>query len=237
MRLASLDRCRVLATWRRLHRDEEGIALVLAILIMLVLTIVLGSVIFMTAAAARDAHRSNAGQKASALAESGLNNALAVLNANYPGITIFPGDANLLLTTTLTAPVTTLPASTTINVASTLGYNAGANTISVGSSGAVSCTGISATSFTGCTGGVAGTYVTGTTVARATAAGTGSTTWSGTLVNVPNNPSWKWQWQLTASGRIKNPTGPTSDVVRTASAIVPVVIPDSASVDPGTAAV
>src|SRR5262245_46646266 len=132
MRLASLDRCRALATWRSLQRDEEGIALVLAILIMLVLTIVLGSVIFMTAAAARDAHRSNAGQKASALAESGLNNALAVLNANYPGITIFPGDANLLLTTTLTAPVTTLPASTTINVASTLGYNAGANTISVG---------------------------------------------------------------------------------------------------------
>src|SRR5262249_5041712 len=98
-------------------------------------------------------------------------------------------------------------------------------------------TGISATSFTGCTGGVAGTYVVGTTVARATAAGGGSTTWSGTLVNVPNNPSWKWQWQLTASGRVKKPTGPAFDVVRTASAIVPVVIPDSASVDPGTTAV
>src|SRR5262245_30605974 len=235
MRPGSLDRCRVLATWRRLRRDEEGIALILAILIMLVLAIVLGAVILMTASAARDAHRSNAGQKASALAESGLNNALAVLNANYPGTTIYPGNPDLLLTTTLTAPVT-LPAAT-ITVASTTGYNAGSNTISVGSSGAVTCTGISATTFTGCTGGVAGTYATGTTIARATASGSSSSTWSGTLVNVPSNPSWKWQWQLTASGRVKNPTRPASDVLRTATAIVPVIIPDSASVDPGTTAV
>jgi Tfp pilus assembly protein PilX len=235
MRLASLDRRRVFTTWRRLQHDEEGIALVLAILIMLVLMIVLGTVIFMTAAAARDAHRSNAGQKASALAESGLNNALAVLNANYPGITIYPGNGNLLLSTTLTAPVT-LPAST-INVASTLGYNTGTNTISVGPSRVVTCTGITATSFTGCTGGVAGTYATGTSVARATASGSGSTIWSGTLVNVPSNPSWKWQWQLTSSGRVPNPTGPAADVVRTTTAIVPVIIPDSASVDPGTSAV
>jgi Tfp pilus assembly protein PilX len=235
MRPGNLDRCRVHGTWRRLHRDEEGIALVLAILIMLVLTIVLGGVIFMTAAAARDAHRSNAGQKASALAESGLNNALAVLNANYPGVTIYPGNANLLLSTTLTGAVT-LPA-TTINVASTLGYNSGSNTISVGPSGAVTCTGITVASFTGCTGGVAGTYPTGTSVARATAAGSSSATWSGTLVNVPTNPNWKWQWQLTASGRVKNPTGPVADVVRKATAVVPVVIPDSTSVDPGTTAV
>jgi hypothetical protein len=71
------------ATWRRVVRDEEGIALVLAILIMLVLTIMLTAVIYITAAAARDAHRTNAGQKAYALAESGINNALAVLNGSY----------------------------------------------------------------------------------------------------------------------------------------------------------
>ena len=40
MRPGRLDRRRVHRTWRRLHRDEEGMALVLAILIMLVLTIV-----------------------------------------------------------------------------------------------------------------------------------------------------------------------------------------------------
>ena len=80
------------AAWRRLLREEEGVALVLAILTMLVLTISLTTVIFVTAAGARDAHRTNAGQKASALAESGINNALAVLNANYPGTVGYPGD-------------------------------------------------------------------------------------------------------------------------------------------------
>ena len=164
-------RRRVVSAWRRLLREEEGVALVLAIISMLVLTIALTTVMFMTAAGARDAHRSNAGQKASALAESGINNALAVLNANYPGVTIYPGDSTLLPTRTTTYP-------------------------------------------------------------------TGSVTWSGTLVNVPTNPAgWKWQWELTALGNVKNPTGPTAgDVVRRATAVVPVVIPDSTSVPPGTTA-
>jgi hypothetical protein len=92
-----------------------------------------------------------------------------VLNANYPGVTIYPGDSTLLPTRTTTYP-------------------------------------------------------------------TGSVTWSGTLVNVPTNPAgWKWQWELTALGSVKNPTGPgAGDVVRRATAIVPVVIPDSTSVPPGT---
>jgi hypothetical protein len=160
---------RVVSAWRRLHCEEEGIALVLVIVSMLVLTLALTTVMFMTAAGARDAHRSNAGQKASALAESGLNNALAVLNANYPGTTIYPGDSTLLPTRTTTYP-------------------------------------------------------------------TGSVTWSGLLVNVPTNPDgWKWQWELTAVGNVKNPTGPgAGDVVRRATAVVPVVIPDSTSVPPGT---
>ena len=167
----TLLRRRVVSAWRRLLREEEGVALVLAIISMLVLTIALTTVLFMTAAGARDAHRSNAGQKASALAESGINNALAVLNANYPGVIIYPGDSTLLPTRTTTYP-------------------------------------------------------------------TGSVTWSGTLVNVPTNPAgWKWQWELTALGSVKNPTGPTAgDVVRRATAVVPVVIPDSTSVPPGTTA-
>jgi Tfp pilus assembly protein PilX len=80
----------------RLLRDESGIALIMALGIMLVLTIMLTSVIFLTASSARDAKRSNAGQQAYALAEAGINNALAVLNANYPGNVIFPGDSTLL---------------------------------------------------------------------------------------------------------------------------------------------
>ena len=65
-------------------RDERGIALIMALGILFVLTITLGTVIYVTSASARHAEHSNAGQKAYALAEAGVNNALAVLNANYP---------------------------------------------------------------------------------------------------------------------------------------------------------
>ena len=41
---------------------------------------------------ARDSKRVNAGQKATALAEAGLSNALAVLNQNYPCVRLLPGD-------------------------------------------------------------------------------------------------------------------------------------------------
>src|SRR6476619_4235590 len=103
----TLVRRRLAAAWRRLLHEEDGVALMLALVSMLVLTIALSTVMFMTAAGARDAHRSNAGQKASALAESGLNNALAVLNANYPGIVAYPGDPNLLPSRTTTYPTGT----------------------------------------------------------------------------------------------------------------------------------
>ena len=71
-------------------------ALVMALGIMLVLTIALTTVITFTAAGARDSHRVNAGQKAYALAEAGVNNALAVLNANYPDRRRLPGPNCLL---------------------------------------------------------------------------------------------------------------------------------------------
>src|SRR5438477_11107370 len=77
---------------RRLVHDEEGIALLMALGIMLVLTIVLTTVVFITAGGARDTQRTNAGQKAQALAEAGINNAISVLNANYPGPGLYPGD-------------------------------------------------------------------------------------------------------------------------------------------------
>ena len=73
-------------------------ALIMALGIMLVLVIALTTVITFTAAGARDAHRVNAGQKATALAEGGVNNALAVLTKNYEngGPVVYPGNANLL---------------------------------------------------------------------------------------------------------------------------------------------
>ena len=71
-------------------RDERGMALVMALGIMLVLTITLTTVITFTAAGSRDSHRVNAGQKATALAEAGVNNALAVLTQNYPAPSSIP---------------------------------------------------------------------------------------------------------------------------------------------------
>jgi hypothetical protein len=159
---------RVVAAWRRLRRDEEGVALVLVIVSMLVLTLTLTAVMFMTAAGARDAHRSNAGQKASALAESGINNALAVLNENYPGIVVYPGDPNLLPSRTTPYP-------------------------------------------------------------------SGTVTWSGAIEAAPTTATWEDQWRITSVGTVANPTGPSaSPVARRMTAIVPIVIPETVSVESST---
>src|SRR6478752_714520 len=84
--------------------DESGIALVMALGVMLVLTITLTTTIFLTSSSQRHASTSNAGQKAYALAETGVNNAIAVLQASYdvdPPPT-FPGDSTLLPSRTTT---------------------------------------------------------------------------------------------------------------------------------------
>ena len=57
----------------------------------------------------------------------------------------------------------TLP-SATIPVVDTSTFTWSPNTISFGTSGTVTCTGKTATSFTGCSGGLAGTYPSGTQV-------------------------------------------------------------------------
>jgi Tfp pilus assembly protein PilX len=75
-------------------RDERGIALVMALLVMMVLTISLTTVLFMTSSGSRDASRVNAGQKAYEMAEAGLNNGIAVLFSHYPESTVYPGDAS-----------------------------------------------------------------------------------------------------------------------------------------------
>src|SRR4051794_4681328 len=112
MRPGHLEGRRAVAAWHRLLHDEEGVALVLALISMMVLTIMLTAVLVMTAAGARHAQRSNAGQRAYSIAESGLNNALAVLSANYPGTAGYPGD-NTLLTTCPASLPTVCPYTTT----------------------------------------------------------------------------------------------------------------------------
>jgi prepilin-type N-terminal cleavage/methylation domain-containing protein len=79
-------------------------------------------------------------------------------------------------TTTLSAAVT-LP-SATIPATATDKFNSGANTISFDSSGTVTCAGKTATSFTGCSGGTAGTYPSGAIV-------TSPVTWCATTSGPP----------------------------------------------------
>jgi Tfp pilus assembly protein PilX len=82
-----------LARKRLALRDERGIALIMSLGIMLVLTIVLTSVIHFSSASSRHANISNAGQKAYALAEAGVNNAIAQIAPNYPNTTTAGDDS------------------------------------------------------------------------------------------------------------------------------------------------
>ena len=74
------------------------------------------------------------------------------------------GPAITSLSSGVTLPTTSIP------VADTAKFTWSPNTISFGSSGTVTCTGQTATAFTGCSGGVAGSYPSGTPVFQATTA-------------------------------------------------------------------
>jgi hypothetical protein len=107
---------------------------------------------------------------------SGLINKITVTWPAYTGATSYNvygrdgGGLRLLKNTTGIAYVDTGPTSlnppgtsfslpnSTIPVVDTSNFNSGANTIAFGASGTVTCTGTTATSFTGCTGGQAGQY-------------------------------------------------------------------------------
>ena len=87
-------------------RDERGISLVVALGITMVLSISVGSMVVYTTSSQRQASRSNADQLALALAEAGLNNAMAVL-ANPDNNALHQ---DILSNCTPIAPDTTVPA-------------------------------------------------------------------------------------------------------------------------------
>jgi Tfp pilus assembly protein PilX len=68
---------------RRLLADESGVALFVALAVMLVVTVMVTSVIAYTSANSRDASLKRSGQSAYALAEAGVNQALAQLYSHY----------------------------------------------------------------------------------------------------------------------------------------------------------
>jgi prepilin-type N-terminal cleavage/methylation domain-containing protein len=114
------------------------------------------------------------GTVATVTVATGLTNTITVSWPLFPGATSYNvygrdgGGLRLLKNTTgtsyadtgptkLTANPLTLPTAT-IGVESTTNFSAGANTIAFGASGPITCTGTTATSFTGCSGGAAGQY-------------------------------------------------------------------------------
>src|SRR5438132_781886 len=63
--------------------DESGVALFLALAVMVVITVMVTSVLAFTSADSRDSALKRSGQSAFALAEAGLNNAFAQLHSHY----------------------------------------------------------------------------------------------------------------------------------------------------------
>jgi len=75
---------------------ERGSTLVVSVGVLSVTTVALGSSLTLAVESGHQASYANDKVSAFSLAEAGINNAVAVLNASYPGFTAFPGDPNLL---------------------------------------------------------------------------------------------------------------------------------------------
>jgi Tfp pilus assembly protein PilX len=68
-------------------RREDGVALMMALMVMMTLSIVTVTAVAFTSSTTRHANRSKSDQQAYALAEAGLNNALSQLASHYPNTT------------------------------------------------------------------------------------------------------------------------------------------------------
>jgi Flp pilus assembly protein TadG len=87
---------------RSLHlRDERGVALVMAMLVLVVFAIALTSIIYFTSSNERTSHYQKASQVARSLAEAGVNNAISIVSN--------PANANYLVNDGVHTPTTLLP--------------------------------------------------------------------------------------------------------------------------------
>jgi Tfp pilus assembly protein PilX len=96
--------------------DQAGIALIVALGVMMVLSIIVVSVTSYVTSNSGSAARSSSDDGAYSLAEAGLNDAFSILQANYP--TTYPGNPNLLTARTLTYPVGTVTIQGTLSLLS-----------------------------------------------------------------------------------------------------------------------
>jgi prepilin-type N-terminal cleavage/methylation domain-containing protein len=177
-----LERARLRA--RRAIEAQDGFTLAEMIVVLAILGVVLAGLtqLFTGALFAQKDQTSRAqAQQDARLALDQLRRELhcgSALAYSATSITVaLPSYCPSSPTTTLSGGGVTLPVAT-INVAGTGRFNSGTNTISLGSSGTVTCTGKTSTSFTGCSGGATGVYPSGTTV-------TSPVTWCATTTGPP----------------------------------------------------
>src|SRR5262245_19126293 len=106
---------RVLAALGRRLRDERGVALVMSLGTTTVLSIGLTGTIYMTSEGKRHAQSSNADQQAYALAEAGINNAIATLVVQYPSVNRWGNGGTSFTGTPVTDAIGTMTWSATYN--------------------------------------------------------------------------------------------------------------------------
>lgn len=151
-------------------RANDGFTLIELLVALIILGVVMGGLTQLFVSALRSetdqTNRVGAQQDARLALEKlrrEIHCASGVSSPSATSLTIsLPSYCSNIPSTTLNGAVT-LPTGT-IPVASTAKFNTGANTISIGTSGDVACAGTTATTFTGCSGGSAGTYPTATAV-------------------------------------------------------------------------
>jgi prepilin-type N-terminal cleavage/methylation domain-containing protein len=173
--------------WLRLRRAaavQDGFTLAEMLVVVLILGVVLAGLtqLFMSATKSQSdqTNRVNAQQDARVALDQlrrEIHCGSSLVYNSVSSVTItLPSYCPSSPTTALSANVT-LP-NATIPVVSTSRFNSPGNTISFGASGTVTCTGRTATSFTGCSGGTAATYISGAKV-------TSPVTWCATTSGQP----------------------------------------------------
>ena len=153
---------------RRACRAQDGFTLPELLVVLLIMGVVLAGITQMFTAAIKSESDQTKRVDAQQNARIALDRMRREIHCGSR-LTYSASSVTVTLPSYCSGPKTTLSSAVTlpnatIPVAGTQLFNTTTNTISFGSSGTVTCTGKTATSFTGCSGGTAGTYPSTTAV-------------------------------------------------------------------------